>query len=243
MKTYGLIGRTLSHSFSKHYFTQKFETLGIDALYLNFECQDILDVRPLLANQHYQGFNVTIPYKEAIIPFLDELDPVAQAVGAVNTIKRENGRLIGYNTDVYGFKQMIKPFFKSHHERAVIFGTGGAAKGVAYVLERLGANVIFISRNPKAYNEFGYDEVNNVMLNSCFILVNTTPVGTFPNVNDTLPIPFEHLTSKHLVIDLIYNPEETELLKRAKVQKSWTLNGLTMLHQQAEKAWEIWNED
>jgi len=241
MGQFGLIGRSLQHSFSKAYFTNKFKELGIDALYSNLECETIEEIRAVLSNSEMIGYNVTIPYKTAIIPFLDELDPLAKAVGAVNTIKRINDKLIGYNTDIYGFKQMIKPFFKSHHERAVIFGTGGASKAVAYVLEDLGANVIYISRSPEAINEFGYDEVNDIMMNSCHILVNTTPVGTFPNAETVLPIPTEYLTSKHLVIDLIYNPKETKLLTLAKEQGAWILNGQTMLHQQAEKAWEIWS--
>ena len=143
----------------------------------------------------------------------------------------------------FGFKQMIKPFFKSHHERAIILGTGGASKAVKYVLEDLGSNVIFISRTPQSNNEFGYEDMNEIMLNSCFILINTTPVGTYPNVTEELPIPYQFLTPKHLVIDLIYNPEETVLLRNAKQQGAWTLNGQTMLHQQAEKSWEIWNSE
>ena len=243
MKHFGLIGERLSHSFSKSYFEHKFETLKIDAKYSNFECADLNQIKELLALKTCQGYNVTIPYKEAIIPLLDELDDVASKIGAVNTIKVLNTKLVGCNTDAFGFKQMIKPFFKSHHERAIILGTGGASKAVQYVLEELGASVIFISRSPKNENEFGYDEINDIMLDSCKIIVNTTPVGTFPNVNDELPFPYHFLTPKHLVIDLIYNPKETKLLQHAKQQGSWVLNGQTMLQQQAEKAWEIWNSN
>jgi shikimate dehydrogenase len=142
---------------------------------------------------------------------------------------------------VFGFKQMIKPFFKSHHQRAIILGTGGASKAIAYVLEELGCNPIFISRNPKKHNQFAYEEINQNMIEACPLIVNTTPVGTFPNVNEELFFSTEFLTERNLVIDLIYNPLETQILKKAKAKGSWTLNGLTMLHQQAEKAWEVWN--
>ncbi len=241
MRSFGLIGKQLSHSFSESYFSNKFKTMGIEAQYSNFECQSVEEINDLLKETDVIGFNVTIPYKEEIIPLLDGLDPVAKAIGAVNTVRRENNNWIGYNTDAFGFKQLIKPFFKSHHERAIILGTGGASKAVQYVLEELGSNVIFISRNPEKAIEFGYDDMNEIMLNSCYIIINTTPVGTFPNINDELPIPYKFLTSRHLVIDLIYNPEETVLLKQAKGKGATVLNGKTMLHQQAEKAWEIWN--
>lgn len=240
MKEYGLIGKSLSHSFSKSYFTEKFNQLDIQAVYHNFECESIQDVEQLLSTTSCEGLNVTFPYKEEIIPLLDRLDPIAASVGAVNTIKKNDGKWVGYNTDVFGFKQMIKPFFKSHHERVIIFGTGGASKAVEYVFNELGANVIFISRNPSKSNEFGYNEINKVMLSSCFVLVNTTPVGTFPNIEAVLPIPFEFLTEKHLCIDLVYNPDETKFLNESKYKNAWVLNGKTMLHQQAEKAWEIW---
>ncbi len=243
MKHYGLIGEKLSHSFSKDYFAKKIASANINATYENVECASIQHVKEVLRSGKFDGMNITIPYKESIIPFLDQIDPIASEVGAVNTIKNVNGKWIGYNTDVFGFKQMIKPFFKSYHERAIIFGTGGASKAVKYVLEKVGASVIFISRNPQSEFEFSYDEVNDIMLNSCYIIVNTTPLGMFPNINEELPIPYEFLNSKHLAIDLVYNPDETVFLKKAKLKKSWTLNGLTMLQQQAEKSWEIWREN
>ncbi len=243
VKKFGLIGKKLAHSFSKTYFTKKFKELDIEATYDNIEIPAIRMVKTVLKHGAiYDGLNVTIPYKTAIIPYLDELDESAKAVGAVNTVLNKNGQFIGFNTDVYGFKQMIKPFFKSHHERALIFGTGGASKAVAFVLEQLGSSVITVSRTPEGANQFGYDEVNENMIAFNTIIVNCTPVGTYPNVDECLPLPYEALTDKHLVIDLIYNPEETLFLKKAKAQQAWTLNGLTMLHQQAEKAWEIWNK-
>jgi len=154
----------------------------------------------------------------------------------------KNGKTKGYNTDAYGFKQMIKPFFKAHHERAIILGTGGASKAIAYVLEELGCSPIYISRYPNAENQFAYEEINKNMIEACPLIVNTTPIGMFPNENEEIDFPTQFLTEKNLVIDLIYNPKETIFLKKSKAKKSWTLNGLTMLHQQAERSWLIWNE-
>ena len=238
---YGLVGNSLAHSFSKSYFTNKFKQLNLNAHYKNFEIDTVEEIKSIFKTPHLKGLNVTIPFKQSVIPFIDEIDDVANEVGAVNTIQIIDGKTKGFNTDVFGFKQMIKPFFKSHHHRAIILGTGGASKAVAYVLEELGCDPIFISRCPKGENQFKYEDVNQIMMNACPIIVNTTPIGTFPNVNDMPNIPVEYLTPKNLVIDLIYNPSETLLLKKAKQKGAWTLNGLTMLHQQAEKAWKIWN--
>ncbi len=238
---FGLIGEKLSHSFSKKYFEQKFDALKLDSSYTNIELDEIEKASTILEKK-FNGFNVTIPYKEAIIPFLDELTEEAKAVGAVNTIQFKEGKKIGHNTDVYGFKQMIKPFFKSHHERAIIIGTGGASKAVAYVLENLGVNLIYISRTPQKENHFSYEEINDLMIKHNGIVVNTTPVGMYPNDKEIINLPYHCFSEKHLVIDLIYNPEETLFLKKAKENGAWTLNGLTMLHQQAEEAWRIWND-
>ena len=239
-KKYGLIGKELEHSFSKGYFNKKFEVEGIDAVYENISLPEIEEVKEVL-KAGYSGCNVTIPYKEAIIPYLDGLSDEAAKIGAVNTIAFENGKAIGHNTDAYGFKQMIKPFFKSHHERGMILGTGGASKAVAHVLEELGVNLIYISRNPEGDDQFSYEDINEYMIKFNGIIVNTTPVGMYPNNQEEVALPYSFLSEKHLAIDLIYNPEETLFLKHAKAQGAWTLNGLTMLHQQAEKAWKIWN--
>lgn len=241
LKKYGLIGKKLSHSFSKKYFTEKFENQGIEACYLNFELNEISDFSDLLTKD-LSGLNVTIPYKETIIPFLDELSPEAQEVSAVNTIQFSDGKLIGHNTDIFGFQQMIKPFLASHHERALILGTGGASKAVAYVLENLGIDVVFVSRSKKANNIFGYVDINQQMCRSIKLIVNTTPVGMFPDVNVCPQFPFEFLTADHLVIDLIYNPEKTQFLAQSELQGALIVNGKTMLEQQAERAWQIWNE-
>ncbi len=240
-RKFGLIGKCLGHSFSKSYFEQKFNENRVDAQYLNYELSEIDELIPILNKEDLSGLNVTIPYKESIIPYLNELSEVAADVGAVNTVRFSDGKLIGHNTDVYGFKQMIKPFFKSRHERAVILGTGGASKAIAYVLEGLGCEVIYISRNPQREDEFTYEEMNENMMTFCKIIVNCTPLGTFPEIEQCPNIPYEFVTEEHLAIDLIYNPIQTEFLKRCKDKGAWTLNGKTMLEQQAEKAWEIWN--
>jgi shikimate dehydrogenase len=239
-KKYALIGKSLSHSFSQKYFTDKFLREEISAAYHNVEITEKSELKSLLA-MDFDGFNVTMPYKEVIMDYLDELSPAAREVGAVNTIQVKEGKLIGHNTDVFGFQQMIKPFFESQHERALIIGTGGASKAVAYVLENLGVSVIYLSRQPKRANEFGYDDLNENMITFNGIIVNTTPVGMFPAVDSFIELPFEALTTRHLVVDLIYNPEETVFLRKAKEQGAKTINGLTMLHQQAEQAWKIWN--
>ena len=192
-------------------------------------------------NSGIEGCNVTIPYKESIIPFLDDLTPEAKAIGAVNCVQIKDGKMIGHNTDAFGFQQSIKPFLTNRHERAAIFGTGGASKAVEFVLKQLGIDVIFISRNPQGENQFDYSNVNEHMLRACKLLVNTTPVGMYPNVDECLPIPFEHLTSEHLVVDLIYNPSVTKLLENAREAGAQILNGETMLKQQALKSWDIWS--
>jgi shikimate dehydrogenase len=241
IQQYGLIGRKLEHSFSKAFFAKKFENEHISADYSNYEIPSIEGIRDIL-NSDIQGFNVTIPYKKSIIPYLDEVKGVAAEINAVNTVKNEDGKWVGYNTDVFGFRQMIKPFFKSHHERAMILGTGGAAEAVAFVLEQLGANVIYISRDKTGVDYFNYEDINENMIRFNGIIVNTTPLGTYPKTEEFPSIPYPFLTDNHLVIDLIYNPAETVFLKRSRLQGAVILNGKTMLHQQAEEAWRIWNK-
>lgn len=240
MKTYGLIGEYLDHSFSKEFFTQKFTTEDIDARYENFALAHISEVESLLKWDELNGLNITVPYKVVILPYLDELSEEARKIGAVNTVQFLDGKKIGHNTDAFGFAQSIKPFLTFQHERAIVLGTGGASKAVSYVLENLGIDVIKISRNPKGEKQFGYDEVNDNMLKACKLVVNTTPVGTFPEVDKCPQFPFEFLTEDHLVIDLIYNPEKTKFLSRSEDNGAVILNGRPMLEQQALKAWEIW---
>ncbi len=241
MTTYGLIGRSLSHSFSKDFFERFFRDEQVDARYENFELAEI-DLISELFRSDLGGLNVTIPYKESVIPFLDELSEEAQTIGAVNVIQFLDGKKIGHNTDAFGFHQSIKPFLTNQHERAIIFGTGGASKAVEYVLKKIGVDVIFVSRNPTGPNQFHYSEVNDHMLRACKLLVNTTPMGTFPNTDECIEIPFEHLTAEHLVVDLIYNPAKTTFLQRAEAADATILNGSSMLREQALKSWKIWNE-
>lgn len=236
---FALLGKTLGHSFSKKFFTEHFAKTAIEATYENIELADISDVRNDLT-QNFNGFNVTIPYKESIIPFLDELSPEVKVIGAVNTIAIRNGRSIGYNTDAFGFQQSIKPFLTNLHEKALILGTGGASKAVAFVLKNIGIDVLYVSRNPTKPNEFSYSDINENMLRACKLIVQTTPVGTFPSITDCPVFPFQHLTSEHLVVDLIYNPSETLFLHLAKQAGATILNGESMLKEQALKSWEIW---
>jgi len=240
-KKYGLIGKKLGHSFSKDFFEKKFRNLNLDVTYENFELADISAIKTVFEIPELVGLNVTIPYKQSVIPFLDQLDETAKAVGAVNCIHLKNGQKTGYNTDVFGFRQMIKPFLESHHERALILGKGGASKAVEYVLKELGLAVFFATRNPEEEHDFGYDEINERMIQACGIIVNTTPLGMFPDVEFFPQIPYEFLTDKNLAVDLIYNPKETVFMKKARSFGANAINGETMLHQQAEKSWEIWN--
>ncbi|HET6227294.1 MAG TPA: shikimate dehydrogenase [Bacteroidia bacterium] len=254
LQSYGLIGYPLSHSFSKKYFTEKFEKEHLKDHEYNLFPIEKIDEFPGLIEKHPQlkGLNVTIPYKESVILFLNELDPTAKEIGAVNCIKIINDgnqkKLTGYNTDAFGFRQSIKPFLESHHEKALILGTGGASKAVHYVLKTIGIDCYFVTRTkiigqqlvPK--KEFSYEELNEHVMEAFKMIVNTSPVGMYPNINDAPAIPYEFLTDKHLLYDLVYNPMETEFLKRGKKAGASAVNGLSMLHQQAEEAWRIWNQ-
>lgn len=241
MKRFGLIGKTLKHSFSQPFFTEFFRENGIDAVYENFELKDKSEILSLL-QENLSGVSVTIPYKEEIIPFLEELSPEAATIGAVNCVAFKEGKTIGHNTDAYGFHQSIKPFLTNKHERAIIFGTGGASKAVVYVLKQIGIDCIFISRNPDGENQFSYADINEHMLNACKLIVNCTPVGMYPDSGACIDLPFQYLTPDHLVVDLIYNPVKTQLLQRSEAQGAQILNGETMLKQQALMAWKIWQQ-
>lgn len=246
MKTFGLIGKKLSHSFSRGYFSKKFELLGLtDHHYLNYELATLDELPDLIQRVKPSGLNVTIPFKEDVIQFVDQLSKEAEEIGAVNVLQikniNNNIEVVGHNTDAFGFHQSIKPFFEGHYERALILGTGGASKAVAYVLTQLGVSLTYVSRNPSE-GQLSYDEINEYVMAFHPMIVNTTPVGMFPNQDEKVAIPYECLTDKHFLVDLIYNPEETLFLKEGKARGAKTLNGLSMLHQQAEKAWEIWNQ-
>ena len=246
MNKYGLVGYPLTHSFSKKFFTEKFSVEKIDAEYLNFEI-DTIEKFPALPSTHtnLKGMNVTIPYKEQVIPYLDELDDAAREIGAVNTIRverTENGvYLKGFNTDVYGFSESLKPFLKPHHTKALVLGTGGASKGVVWALKQLNIEAKVVSRTPKNESQIAYDQLDRATMEAYTLIINTTPLGTFPKVEGCPDIPFEFISEKHLLFDLVYNPEVTEFLRRGKEKGAAIKNGLEMLHLQALKAWEIWN--
>jgi shikimate dehydrogenase len=249
MDSYGLIGFPLKHSYSSQFFTEKFEKEHIDAAYLNFEIEDILEIRHvILFNQQLKGLNVTIPYKEKVIPFLDDISPEAEKIGAVNVIKivRNPGdmyfyKLTGYNTDYVGFKASLTPLLHSAiHRKALILGTGGASKAVGQALADLGIEWRYVSRSP-GVNRYSYDELSQEIITDYTVIVNASPVGTFPNVNESPAIPYQYLTPDHLLYDLIYNPEETLFLQKGKAEGATTKNGKEMLRRQALAAWEIWN--
>ena len=237
----GLIGKTLEHSFSKYYFENKFQALGLDNShsYKNFELHSIAEFPDLIqANPTLSGLNVTIPFKEEIIPFLDEIRDDAGEIGAVNCINLTNGRLIGYNYDAQGFLMTLNNQ-RTSIKNALILGTGGASKAVAYALQSVGARVSKVSRS----NDFdlSYDELDENLLENIQIIVNTTPLGTFPDVDSYPPFPVELLNEQHFVYDLIYNPQETKFLKEAKKRGCTTQNGYGMLVNQAELSWKLWN--
>lgn len=244
MINFGLIGKSLSHSFSKTYFDNKFKENGLtDHVYKNFELVTIEEFKTVLTTENLRGLNITNPYKESIIPFLNALSTEAKEIGAVNCVKIDNGRTTGYNTDAYGFGQSIKPFLDTTHERALILGTGGASKAVAYALKKIGVEVFFVSSSAKKNtNTFFYNEINERVMSSFKLIINTTPLGLFPNVTEMPALPDDLFTDKHLAYDLIYNPEQTAFLKKAKEKGATTINGLSMLHLQAEKSWEIWSQ-
>lgn len=239
---FGLVGRNISYSFSKGYFTRKFRQMELEGCsYENFDIQDISSFPGIITNNpQLRGLNVTIPYKQAVIPYLDALDREAEKIGAVNTIKIEQGGLTGYNTDIYGFREAIVPFLRPDHTKALVLGTGGASKAVSYVLNSLGIKVGFVSRTG-GNGVLEYTGVGREILEEYTVLVNATPLGTFPNVDDKPPLPYAYINSSHLLFDLIYNPIKTAFLRTGEAQGAQISNGLRMLELQAEKSWEIWN--
>lgn len=271
MDKFGLIGRDIDYSFSRTYFKEKFEKENIDASYENFDIPSSDGLSTILKDTFIKGYNVTIPYKEAIIPLLDRLSPAAQAIGAVNTIKREkDGTLTGHNTDFIGFRDSLFEHFKfsllrqeydeetkemrlEYPHKALILGTGGASKGVLYAFEELGITCCFVSRKrsstPKKQTQLffervplrTYEELDEQFISEYTFIVNCTPLGTYPDVDRYPDIPYEFLNDSHVVFDLIYNPPQTSFMKRSSDQGATTLNGSKMLEIQAEAAWDIWN--
>lgn len=247
MKKYGLIGYPLRHSFSIGYFNEKFRAEGIDASYVNFEIPSIKNFKEVIAgNPDLCGLNVTIPYKEQVIPFLDELDKDTEAIGAVNVIKvvRKKGkvRLIGYNSDIIGFSQSVEPLLQPCHKKALILGTGGAAKSTFHGLKNLGVEGIYVSREKKK-GTITYEEITEEIMREHTVIVNCTPVGMYPKVDFCPPIPYQYITEEHLLYDLLYNPNITLFMKKGKEMGATVKNGLEMLLLQAFAAWDIWNEE
>ena len=243
MRLFGLIGFPLSHSFSKGFFTDKFEKEGITGCrYENFPIEDISRF-PLLWKEHPQleGLNVTIPYKQAVIPFLDEFSEAAKEIGAVNCIRLRDNRLKGHNTDVIGFRRSLEPLLKPHHTKALILGAGGAAKAVKFALKQLGIHYTEVSR--KYFDgTIAYEAIDEAVMQSHPLIINTTPLGMYPNVAEAPPIPYHFITSDHLLYDLIYNPAETQFMQNGAARGAAVKNGHEMLILQAEASWEIWNE-
>lgn len=243
---FGLIGKKLSHSFSADFFNKKFQKEGIDEEYRLFPIPDIDDFPLLLAlNPDLKGLNVTIPYKQQVIPFLSEISEEAKKIGAVNVIKiiseNENITLKGYNTDVIGFRDSLIPLLHENVKEALILGTGGASKAVAYVLDSLGIKYTFVSRNPKA-GQIAYSSITPEIISKNLLIVNTTPLGMFPNIEEYPEIPYQYLTPEHICYDLIYNPAETQFMKNSALNGAQVKNGLEMLELQALAAWDIWTE-
>jgi len=246
-RKFGLIGFPLSHSFSKRFFNEKFSNEGIEAEYLNFEIESISQLPHILtANHNLEGLNVTIPYKELVISFLDYIDEAAAQIQAVNTIRiirsGHHVSLRGYNTDIQGFQDSIKPLLQKYHHKALVLGTGGASKAVVKALENLKIETILVSRNPEEKGELSYSDLDEDVMTNYKIIVNTTPIGTFPNIEGCPAVPFDFITPNHLLFDLVYNPQVTEFLKQGKQRGATIQNGLEMLHRQALAAWEIWNK-
>ncbi|GHT70703.1 shikimate 5-dehydrogenase [Bacteroidia bacterium] len=244
MDKYGLIGYPLKHSFSRGYFNEKFTSENIDAEYVNFEIPTIGDFKKVIAdNPDLKGLNVTIPYKEQVIPLLDELGENAKKIGAVNVIKivreKKKVKLIGYNSDIIGFKESIEPFLKPCHKTALILGTGGAAKAIFHGLNQLGIDAMFVSRT-KSDGVLTYNELSPEIMQVYQVIVNCTPVGMYPKTDECPAIPYELLSPDHLLYDLLYNPNETLFMKKGQEQGATVKNGLEMLLLQAFAAWEFW---
>lgn len=240
---YGLVGHPLGHSFSRRYFTEKFAREHIDAEYLNFDIADAAELRRIVAETPgLRGLNVTIPHKQAVMPLLDEISDEAREIGAVNVIGiTPHGLLKGYNSDVTGFRESLRPLLREHHRRALVLGTGGASRAVVYGLRREGIEPHYVSRTP-GEGRIAYDELTPEIMEAHTVIVNCTPVGMFPHTDEAPTLPYALLTPGHLLYDLVYNPEETRFLALGREHGAATKNGLEMLHLQAEAGWRCWHE-
>ncbi|MDD3160521.1 MAG: shikimate dehydrogenase [Bacteroidales bacterium] len=245
-QVYGLVGYPLGHSFSKDFFNNKFLSEKLDAEYVNFELPDLTELTSIVKNQKdLSGLNVTTPYKEKIIPMLDEMDPCAKEIGAVNVVKfirnKDKVRLKGFNSDWKAFALTLEGLLKPNHRKALILGTGGASKAVAYALKSLGIEYLFVSRSGKN-GALTYEDLDVNLIEDYSIIINSTPQGMYPNINNYPPIPYEYLTDKNLLYDLLYNPEKTTFMAKGEARGAQTKNGLEMLLLQAIIGWQIWNE-
>ncbi len=245
-KLLGLVGKNISYSFSKGYFSKKFEELDLDDhKYVNFDIQSIDEFPKIIHEFKYslKGLNITIPYKQDVFLYLNKVHKTAKKIGAVNTIRiTKKGNLKGYNSDVVGFRDSIIPLLKAHHTKALILGTGGASKAVAYVFKELGIEYLKVSRQPKKKREISYKDLSEELVREFTIIVNCTPLGTFPKVDRKPDFPYPLISSKHLLYDLIYNPEKTAFLQEGESRGASIKNGLEMLELQAEESWRIWNK-
>lgn len=240
MRKFGLIGFPLSHSFSKKFFTEKFLDLNINAEYENYALPEIEGLINILKIANLEGLNITIPYKEAVIPFLNHQSEVVKQIGACNCISIKNGELFGNNTDVIGFEETFAPALQPHHQKALVLGTGGAAKAVQYILTQRNIEYLKVSRTA-GIGQITYLDLNQDLLAEYTIIINTTPLGMYPNVNNCPPIPYEYIGANHYLYDLVYNPSVSQFLANGKERGAIVENGTKMLEIQAEESWKIWN--
>ena len=243
MKIFGLIGKPLSHSFSQRWFNAKFDREKLsDHRYELFPLEEANGLKVLMKEvEGLSGLNVTIPYKQEVIRLLDEVDPMASCVGAVNTIAIRDGKAIGHNTDVIGFRATLKPLIDGQKPRALVLGSGGASRAVAFVLKEFGIRFRIVSRS-RDRGDLTWDLLDPTVIKVCPLIINTTPIGMFPDVDQCPPLPYEAIGPKHTLIDLVYNPEETLFLRKGRQQGARTTNGMCMLEAQAEASWKIWND-
>ena len=242
MSRFGLIGKHIDYSFSRSYFSEKFSREGLSHSYENFDMESLDGFQDFIKeNRDLKGLNVTIPYKEAIIPYLGQISRVANEIGAVNTIRfLPSGELKGYNTDAFGFRDSLVPWLKPHHKKALILGTGGASKAIEYVLKILEIDYLFVSRSNENKTSLLYEDLNSEIIKEHQIIINSTPLGTFPEVDKAPDIPFHLLSEAHLLYDLVYNPDITRFMSEGKQRGATVVNGLSMLKLQAERSWSIW---